>query len=181
MTQQKILIIGGPGTGKSSLITNLEEKGFRCMHEISREVIRDAQEKGIEQLFLTDPLLFSEMLLEKRIEQFQESEKQLERYIFIDRGIPDVSAYLDYIGNEYPEKFSEANSVYQYDKIFVLPIWKEIYNTDTERYETYEQAVEIQQNLIKTYGNLGYELISVPKMPIEGRIAFILKKLGLSL
>ncbi len=150
------------------------------MHEISREVIREAQEKGIEQLFLTDPLLFSEMLLEKRIRQFQESDNQIEKHIFIDRGIPDVSAYLDYIGSDYPEMFTQANANYRYDKIFVLPIWQEIYNTDTERYESYEQAVEIQRNLIKTYGDLGYELISVPKIPIEDRVAFILKNLGLS-
>ena len=34
-----------------------------CMEEISRQVTLEAQEKGIEQLFLEDPLMFSEQLL----------------------------------------------------------------------------------------------------------------------
>ena len=150
------------------------------MHEISREVIREAQQNGIEQLFLTDPLLFSRLLLEKRIAQYQEAEKQLETHIFIDRGIPDVTAYLDYIGNSYPENFIEANTVHRYDKIFILPVWKEIHNTDTERYESYEQSLKIQEYLVETYQNLNYDLISVPKMSIEERAKFILEKLGLS-
>lgn len=151
------------------------------MPEISREVTREAQKKGIEQLFLTNPLLFSEMLLKKRIEQFREAEEKAEPYVFIDRGIPDVSAYLDYIGNDYPKIFTESNKAYRYDKIFVLPIWKKIHRTDDERYESYEQALKIQKFLIATYIDLGYELISVPKASIEERAAFILKKLGLSI
>ncbi|HET8839481.1 MAG TPA: ATP-binding protein [Flavobacteriaceae bacterium] len=181
MKQQKILLIGGPGTGKSSIISFLEKKGFHCLPEISREVIREAQKKGIEQLFLANPLLFSEMLLQKRIEQFREAESQAQPYVFIDRGIPDVSAYLDYIGNDYPEIFTKTNKAYRYDKIFVLPIWKEIHRTDDERYESHEQAVKIQKFLIATYVDLGYELISVPKTSIEERAAFILKNLGLSI
>ncbi len=60
---KKIVITGGPGTGKTSLINHLEIKGFNCMHEISREVTLKAKEEGIEQLFLTEPLIFSPMLL----------------------------------------------------------------------------------------------------------------------
>lgn len=181
MKQQKILLIGGPATGKSSVIAYLENKGFRCMREISREVIREAQENGIEQLFLTDPLLFSQKLLEKRIKQFQSAEKLLESTIFIDRGIPDVTAYLDYIGNVYPKDFTLANKLHRYDKVFILPIWKEIYTADQERYETLEEAIKIQKQLIATYQTLGYDLISVPRTSIAKRALFVLENLGLTL
>jgi len=59
---QKIALIGGPSTGKTTLINALKSKGYYCMEEISREITLDAQEKGIEQLFLEDPLLFSQQL-----------------------------------------------------------------------------------------------------------------------
>jgi predicted ATPase len=55
---QKIALIGGPGTGKTTLINALKTKGYNCMEEISRQITLEAQEKGIEQLFLEDPLLF---------------------------------------------------------------------------------------------------------------------------
>jgi len=103
--QQKIVLIGGPGTGKSTVLNKLKEKGFFCFDEVSREVILKAQEKGIEQLFLTEPLLFSEMLLEGREEQFLKADKREEEIIFLDRGIPDVHAYMNYFKTEYPAIF----------------------------------------------------------------------------
>ena len=63
--QKKIVLIGGPGTGKSSVLDELERRGFICMSEISREITLEARKKGIEQLFLKEPILFSKLLLEE--------------------------------------------------------------------------------------------------------------------
>ena len=51
--QKKIVLIGGPGTGKSSVLKQLKHSGFFCMEEISREITIKAQKEGIDQLFLT--------------------------------------------------------------------------------------------------------------------------------
>ena len=71
--QQKIVLIGGPGTGKTTILNTLKERGFCCFDEVSRAVTLKAQENGIEQLFLTEPLLFSKMLLKGREEQYLEA------------------------------------------------------------------------------------------------------------
>ena len=47
MKKQKIVITGGPGTGKSSIIRQLEKHGHECLHEISRQVTLEAQKQGI--------------------------------------------------------------------------------------------------------------------------------------
>ena len=91
--QQKIVLIGGPGTGKSSILNELISRGFHCKPEISREVTLEAQKKGIDQLFLTDPLLFSNLLLEGREKQYLDAKESTEKFVFFDRGIPDVHAY----------------------------------------------------------------------------------------
>ena len=65
--QKKIVITGGPGTGKTTLINALITSGYNCLPEISRQVTLQAQKDGIEQLFLEKPLLFSELLLSGRI------------------------------------------------------------------------------------------------------------------
>ena len=76
--QHKIVLIGGPSTGKTTILKALKEKGFHCFEEVSREITSNAQKNGIEQLFLTNPLLFSEMLLEGREKQYHDAEKSSE-------------------------------------------------------------------------------------------------------
>jgi predicted ATPase len=175
--KEVIVIIGGPGTGKSSIIKSLVAKGYCCYPEISREVTNEAQRRGIEQLFLEDPLLFSQMLLDGRIKQFNNAHKEPHQWVFIDRGIPDVVAYMDYIGDDFPEHFDHACRENLYTKIFILPPWEEIYVSDKERYESFEQAKKIHEHLTKTYTNYGYDLIEVPKDSVDNRILYILDKI----
>jgi predicted ATPase len=177
MQKEIIVIIGGPGSGKTSIIENLIDKGFCCYPEISREVTLKAKAEGIEQLFLTNPILFSEMLLEGRIQQFKNAQNERHEIVFIDRGIPDVLAYMKFIGDEYPENFELACKENVYSKIFVLPPWEEIYVSDNERYESFEEAQEIHNHLVNTYQSYGYNLIEVPKETVENRVLHILDKL----
>ena len=65
MAVKRIVITGGPGTGKSSVIQELKIKNYYCF-EISRAVILEARQEGIEQLFLEQPIKFSERLLKGR-------------------------------------------------------------------------------------------------------------------
>lgn len=177
MENKKIVITGGPGTGKSSVIKKLEGLGHHCLHEVSREVTLEAQKQGITQLFLEDPLLFSQKLLEARVKQYESLEKSVKNLTFLDRGVPDVLAYLDYFGTDYPDTFSEACKLNSYDKIFLLPPWKEIYKNDNERYETFEEAKSIHSFLKKTYLFYNYQIVEVPKLSVKNRCDFILNNL----
>lgn len=179
MNPIKVVIAGGPGTGKTSIINHLKERGFLCFDEISRQVTLQARKDGIEQLFLTEPLLFSEKLLEGRIQQFNDAAIAKENVVFLDRGIPDVLAYMDYIGDNYPQHFIDACKTNIYEYVFVLAPWQEIFTSDNERYENFNQAVEIHEHLLKTYMRFGYQLIDVPFGSIEKRADFILEELNI--
>lgn len=178
MNKEIVVLIGGPSSGKTTLIEALKAKGHTCYPEISREVIREAQEQGIEQLFLEKPLLFSELLLEGRKKQYKAALQEEANIVFLDRGIPDVLAYMHYIGDSYPSFFDTACKEHKYTSIFVLPPWQEIYVSDAERYENYEQAVLIHQHLMETYEKYDYSITEVPKDTVENRVDFIMKQLG---
>ena len=173
-----IVIIGGPGTGKTTIIDELIRRGYCCYPEISREVTLEAKKQGIEQLFLENPLLFSELLLEGRKKQFRNALSEPHQYVFLDRGIPDVLAYMHYIGDSYPSFFDAACREHPYNRIFILPPWEEIYVSDEARYENFEQAKLIYKHLTETYHNYGYSLIEVPKGAIDLRIDFIIDSLA---
>ncbi|MBC7494098.1 MAG: ATP-binding protein [Flavobacterium sp.] len=179
MKKEIVVIIGGPGTGKSTIIDQLLQKGHCCYPEISREVTLEAKKQGIDQLFLDNPLLFSELLLEGRKLQFKNAVEEPHEVVFLDRGIPDVLAYMHFIGDTYPGFFDAACREHIYSKIFLLPPWEEIYVSDDARYENFEQAQLIYKHLVDTYKNYGYELIEVPKDTVNQRVDFILNNLNL--
>jgi predicted ATPase len=176
---KKIIITGGPGTGKSTIINELIKRGYICLEEISRQVILDAKKEGIDQLFLTNPLLFSELLLKGRHQQFYDADNFKLEITFFDRGLPDILAYMDFIKDPYPASFIETCKNTAYDEVFILKPWEAIYISDNERYENFEQALEIHDCLLKTYQDYNYKLIDVPFDTIENRTDFILKALNL--
>ena len=85
---------------------------------------------------------------------------------------------MHYIGDSYPSFFDQACKDHKYTKIFILPPWEEIYISDEERYENYEQAKLIYNHLSETYQKYGYNLIEVPKDTVENRIEYILEVLN---
>ncbi|MEN8185542.1 MAG: ATP-binding protein [Bacteroidota bacterium] len=177
--QQKIIITGGPGTGKSTIIEALKELGFFCLPEISREITLEARKKGTEQLFLQDPQMFSEMLLEGRENQYHLADRTEEKFVFFDRGIPDIPAYLNYLGVKYDDLFINKSISLRYTKVFLTPPWEKIYRQDTERYEDFEQAMAIHNHLENTYKQLEYTLTDIPLSSTDNRVEFILKTLNL--
>lgn len=179
LSPKKIVVTGGPGTGKSTLINNLIKRGYKCLEEISRQVILEAKKEGIDQLFLTQPLRFSELLLEGRQNQFISAASYTNDTVFFDRGIPDILAYMDYSGDTYPEHFVKVCKQSEYDQVFILNPWEAIYTSDNERYESFDQAIKIHEHLVNTYQSFNYTLIDVPFDTVENRTDFILKTLGI--
>ena len=179
MNAKKIVITGGPGTGKSTIISELARRTHVCFEEISRQVTLEARHNGIEQLFLTDPLLFSDLLLKGRLHQFNEAKNCSASHVFLDRGLPDVLAYMDYNKTDHPNYFNEICKANVYDHIFVLAPWQDIYKSNNERYENFEQAIEIHGHLLSTYKNFGYQLVDVPFGSVKTRTDFILETLNL--
>lgn len=176
LKKEIIVITGGPGTGKTTIIEALIEQGYACFPEISRQITLEAKKQGIEQLFLERPLLFSELLLEGRKKQHQQATNDQAEIVFLDRGIPDILAYMHYIGDSYPAFFDHASKEHEYSKVFVLPPWEDIYESDEARYENFEQAKLIYNHLLETYQNYGYHLIEVPRGTVEERIKYILSQ-----
>jgi predicted ATPase len=177
LEKELVVITGGPGTGKTTIINKLLEKGFYCFPEISREITLRARENGIEQLFLENPILFSEQLLKGRIKQFEEAKNHHANIVFLDRGIPDVLAYMHYIGDSYTPNFKQACSEKRYTKILLLPPWEAIYTSDEERYENFEQAKLIYKHLKETYQFFDYSILEVPIGTVDDRVEFIISTL----
>ncbi|MCV6629643.1 MAG: ATP-binding protein [Flavobacteriaceae bacterium] len=179
MKAKKIVITGGPSTGKTSIINYLTQKNRFCFEEVSRSITLEARKEGIEQLFVTDPLLFSQKILEKRWEQYIKAQSISDHaFVFFDRGLPDVLAYMDFVEDPYPNEFEEVCKKAKYDMVFLIPPWAAIYTKDNERYESFEQAQQIHHHLQSCYQRFGYHPILLPEGSIAARTDFILSHIS---
>lgn len=184
MGKKKVVITGAPGTGKTSIVNGLERKGFHCFHEIIRDMTSKAKEEGQSEEFISNPLVFvddalqfNKDLLHGRALHYNQSLETDEPISFFDRGIPDVLAYMEFFGQTYDQYFIEHCEGHRYDSVFIVPPWKEIYVSDNERLETFEEAEKIHHSLVKIYTQFGYAPIEVPKDAVLNRIDFILERL----
>lgn len=171
LEHKRIVLTGGPSSGKTSLLNHIQHPDIHCFEEVSRGVISKALAKGVTQPFLNNPLGFSEALFESRLHDYFEDKKN--KIHVYDRGIHDVVAYLNAIGDEVPCGMLNDCSTYCYDTVFVFPPWEAIFRQDAERMEVFEEAIHFHKALSETYTHFGMQCIEVPKSSIEERLSFI--------
>lgn len=179
----RTVITGGPGTGKTALILELERRGYFCFHEIIREMTLKAKQKENQALvnplaFVKDPLSFNRMLLQERIKQFEDASQLQVSPLFYDRGIPDILAYMDYFGQDYDGEFTQPCHSLRYNLVILLPPWEAIYSQDNERLENFEEACEIHKCLEKVYREFGYQVEALNPGSIEERVSNVLEVLA---
>lgn len=134
--------------------------------------------EGKDNFFAEDPLAFSKLIWNERKEQFRLAEdivlgNDQSHFIFFDRGLADVTAYLRHTKS--PQSHWEKElSQYPYDKVFSIAPVASIYQTDESRMESFQEALSLHLAVKESYQELG-PVIEVPFLTPEERIKFILK------
>ena len=163
---QKFIITGAPGTGKTSIINELKKRGHLCAPEINPSNISNKKIKN-------NRLLLSEFLFQNRQIQYTKSDDQL---MFFDRSMIDVIAYLIYWKEPYPTEWNKTIKKLQYfNNIFYTPCWKKIYTNTNYRQETFQESAQIDTILKKTYLDYNYNITEIPKLDVTDRVEFILQ------
>lgn len=177
-TPALIVITGGPGSGKSTLIEALAREGYATVSsEAGRAIIRDQVAIGGTALPWTDPRLFAELMLSWEMRSHREASALGKAAVFFDRGVPDVIGYLRVTGLPVPPHMDAAARMMRYHRrVFIAPPWPAIYGQDTERKQTLEEAGLTYQAMVETYTAYGYELIELPKVAVAERVRFIIDR-----
>ncbi len=175
--QNFYILTGGPGGGKTSLLENLFLKGYNYVPETARQIIKDRLSKGLSPR--PAPKDFAKEIFKKDWENYISNNHP--SILFFDRSFLDSACMLfDSDKNAYYEiKKTHLENRYN-NKVFIAPPWKEIYRTDTERDQSFEESIKVYNRIDEWYRQHGYDIIVLPKDSIENRAKFILSQVNLA-
>lgn len=173
-----VILTGGPGGGKSSILKALGDRGYLCVDEVARDLIKQEVAAGGGALPWKDSETFRDNMFREKIKVYESIDH--EGVVFFDRGLIDCLAYSRLIDAKIPEEMDQISRNTRFNKIvFVTPPWKEIYQNDEERKQSFQEAIETYDQIVAAYREYGYETVDLPKVSVEKRIEFILEKLGI--
>lgn len=175
------VITGGPGVGKTTVLTRLGQRGFTLVPEDARRIIQEQVAANGEGVPWLNRELYAQLMLKesKRAYQQAPSGKSTAKPVFFDRGLIDAVCYMMMEGIPVSNEINKLVAACTYaHTVFILPPWKEIYKTDGERKQTWAEAVRTYEALKEAYARYGYEVTDVPKDTVENRADFILKQIG---
>lgn len=167
------VITGAPCSGKTTSIRNLEQRGYRVVHEVARAHIESEIKKGKSLVRIkADELAFERHILYKKAEI--EASLPENSIIFFDRAVPDSIAYFKLEGLDPDEPLKISRNV-RYKKIFLFE--RLSFARDEARSENDAQATSLESLIIKGYQMIDYDIVRVPLLSVKQRSEFILQHL----
>jgi len=167
------VITGAPCSGKTSVIRELERRGYPVVHEVARALIRKtlAQGKTLEAI-KADALAFETRILRRKLKI--ETALPKEVTVFLDRAVPDSIAYFKAEGLDPAIPLAESRQV-RYRTIFLFE--RLGFESDAVRAENAATAENLEIWIDAAYRSLGYDIVRVPLLSVADRVEFILAAL----
>ncbi|MBD1426207.1 AAA family ATPase [Sphingobacterium arenae] len=177
-TNNFYIITGGPGVGKTTLINELRRIGCITVEEEARRVIKDQLTIGGDGIPWRNKALYAQLMFDASVRTFEKiKNKKFTDPVYFDRGILDTICYMNMENIPVSEETREVihKSVYN-SNVFILPPWREIYQTDSERKQSWKEALFTFDKMKETYLSYGYNVIEVPKTSVLERQQFVVEK-----
>ncbi len=168
------VITGAPSCGKTTLINLLADRGFQTVPEGARLYL----EREIARGRTIEEIRANMTALQRGIKDMQlEIERGLRviDFAFLDRAVPDSLAWHRVFGLD-PNEFLQECFHRRYASVFLLdplPI-----HLDGLRFEDDALPGFLDEWHTRDYTALGYDVVRVPVLPPEERLAFILEWLS---
>jgi len=167
------VITGASSSGKTTMIDQLAGKGFQTFPEVGRQYFERELAKGqtIDEIREDRAVLTC---------QVYELWVKLNRGLiaseinFLDRGLPDALAFYRFAGMN-PNQILPDCFQYRYASVFLLN--RLPYQQDGVRAGDDASAAYFQSWMLRDYSALGYDVVRVPVLPPEERLAFVLDKI----
>jgi predicted ATPase len=168
---------GGPGAGKTTTLEALRARGYLCVEEAARRVLRQQAATGGNATHDGDRAKYRDLTLDMMIGDYRAVTERTAP-VFFDRGIPELAGYGTAEGEPDPPALVQAIADCRYaPRVFLFPAWQDIYVHDDLRKHTFEHAVEVTVICREAYQRQSYKIVDVPRSSVEERVRFVLDNL----
>jgi predicted ATPase len=164
--KKRIVLSGGPGVGKTSIINLLSALGYRVGEEVFTTFFREAySQKKLDQSFLRSPELIQNLInLQKKIETDKINDQQS---IFLDRSRVDIWGYCQSLNLDINSQVKNEIESGQYDLVFMVePLPEKYYQQNEIRLQDYNQSLQHHHRIIDYYQKYLKIMTSVRQYPI---------------
>ncbi|MFY0736354.1 AAA family ATPase [Aurantimonas sp. NFXS3] len=176
MSVRHVVLSGCSGGGKSTLLVELERRGFMTVPEPGRRIVEEEQRGSGRALPWVDLAAFARRAIDLAAEDRKRIGDEA-GWVFFDRGLVDAAVALQHATGH-----AAADVLQRYERyhrrVFLTPPWPEIFVNDGERQHGLAEAVAEYDRLLVAYGELRYEVIELPKVGVADRADSILSHLS---
>lgn len=176
----KVVLTGGPGVGKTTIVNQLKGLGFDVKIEVFTELFEKANREGkLEDLLEDGSKILHDLVT---LQHSLESEDNAKGITFYDRSMVDIVGFAPQINT----KFSLSDEIIvneaEYDLVFIIePLQAEYYVQNSVRRQNYDESLKHHLKIVDAYQNycrrknkyINEHLILVPniKPPLSGQLS----------
>jgi predicted ATPase len=172
-----VVISGCSGGGKSSLLAELNRRGYQVIQEPGRRIIAEELKGSGQAMPWVDLAAFAQRAVELSLRD-RDRAKTMAGIVFFDRGLIDAAAALEHAtGKTILKAYVEAR---YNSRVFMTPPWPEIYVNDSDRQHGLQEAIAEYERLLVAYASLGYAIEVLPKVGVDQRADIIIEGLKAS-
>jgi len=164
MSARRVLITGCSGAGKSTLLQEMQVRGYDWIKEPGRRVIRAEERMGGAGVPWQNAERFCRLCLKMAAADWDGA--RIGTAVF-DRGVFDAAVHLERLG--YPDDAIRYFVDYRYDIMVMAPPWPALFEQDTDRRHSLDDAIAEYEALAATARRLGYAPEILPEAGVSAR------------
>ena len=171
------VITGASGAGKSTLLKALGDLGYSVVPEVALTLVQEQEQCGGDLFPWTNLQAFMDEVVVRNVKAY-DAAQALPPPVFFDRAIPECLGHMRLLGLELKAAHEAASGQRRYaNTVFVAEPWPEIYVCDRWRRVPFDRAARSFEPTVAAYAEAGYDTCVVPRLPVEERVAFVLRQL----
>jgi predicted ATPase len=173
-----IIFSGAPGAGKTSLLQQLARRGYPTQHELARQLIQQSFPREGQAPSRLERQRFAEALWAVEVDRWRalrlHSPSPGQLPLLVDRSWVDGWACCQAEGVEIcVDPLKDLRLMAPRSLVLLLSPWKDIYVQDSERTQSWQEAVQSYTLCAAAYRRFGFPTMEVPQLPLPERASWV--------